>query len=64
MKRIIITCIVLYAMMGVMAQNPMHFYPEENSNVINVDTHLAILFDQNVKVGTKGKITKVSHPLL
>ena len=57
MKRIIITCIVLYAMMGVMAQNPMHFYPEENSNGINVDTHLVILFDQNVKVGTKGKIT-------
>ena len=57
MKRIIITCIVLYAMMGVMAQNPMHFYPEENSNGINVDTHLVIQFDRNIEAGNKGKIT-------
>lgn len=57
MKRIIITWIALYAMVGVMAQNPMHFYPEENSNGINVDTHLTFLFDQNIKVGNKGKIT-------
>ena len=55
MKRIIITWIALYAMMGVMAQNPMHFYPEDNANGINVDSHLVIQFDQNIKVGSKGK---------
>lgn len=56
MKRITITWIALYVMIGVMAQNPMHFYPEENSNSINVDTHLVIQFDQNIKVGNKGMI--------
>jgi len=57
MKRIIITLLALHAMVGVMAQNPMHFYPEENSNGINVDTHLVIQFDQNIEAGNKGKIT-------
>ena len=57
MKRIIITLLALHAMVGVMAQNPMHFYPEENSNGINVDTHLVIQFDRNIEAGNKGKIT-------
>ncbi len=57
MKRIIITLLTLYAMVGVMAQNPMHYYPEDNANGINVDSHLVIQFNQNVKAGNKGKIT-------
>ena len=43
--------------MKLMAQSPVSFYPQENAQDINVDTHLVIEFDKAVKAGSKGVIT-------
>ena len=43
--------------MNLMAQTPVSFYPQENTQDTNIDTHLVIVFDKTVKTGSKGIIT-------
>lgn len=57
MKRIFILTVGFIVCMKLMAQSPVSFYPQENAQDINIDTHLAIEFDKAVKAGNKGVIT-------
>lgn len=57
MKRIFISMTGIITCMNLMAQTPVSFYPQENDQDINIDTHLVIVFDQTVKTGSKGIIT-------
>ena len=57
MKRIFISMIGIITCMNLMAQTPVSFYPQENAQDINIDTHLVIVFDKTVKTGSKGIIT-------
>ena len=57
MKRIIISMTGIITCMNLMAQTPVSFYPQENAQDINIDTHLVIVFDKTVKTGSKGIIT-------
>ena len=55
MKRIIISMTGIITCMNLMAQTPVSFYPQENAQDINIDTHLVIVFDKTVKTGSKGR---------
>lgn len=57
MKRIFFLTVGFFVGMNLMAQSPISFYPHENAQDINVDTHLVIEFDKTVKAGSKGVIT-------
>ena len=57
MKRIFISMTGFITCMNLMAQTPVSFYPQENDQDINIDTHLVIVFDKTVKTGSKGIIT-------
>ena len=57
MKRIFISMTGIITCMNLMAQTPVSFYPQENAQDINIDTHLVIVFDKTVKTGSKGIIT-------
>ena len=57
MKRIFISMIGIITCMNLMAQTPVSFYPQENTQDTNIDTHLVIVFDKTVKTGSKGIIT-------
>ena len=57
MKRIFISMTGIITCMNLMAQTPVCFYPQENAQDINIDTHLVIVFDKTVKTGSKGIIT-------
>ena len=57
MKRIFISMIGIITCMNLMAQTPVSFYPQENAQDINIDTHLVIVFDKTVTTGSKGIIT-------
>ena len=57
MKRIFFLTVGFFVGMHLMAQSPISFYPHENAQDINVDTHLVIEFDKTVKAGSKGVIT-------
>ena len=57
MKRFFILTVGFIVCMKLMAQSPVSFYPQENAQDINVDTHLVIEFDKAVKAGGKGIIT-------
>lgn len=57
MKRIFFLTVDFFVGMNLMAQTPISFYPHENAQDINVDTHLVIEFDKTVKAGSKGVIT-------
>lgn len=53
--------------MRLMAQSPISFYPMENSQDVNIDTHLVIEFDKVVTTGSKGVITvtdKTTHKVV
>ena len=55
MIRIIISMTGIITCMNLMAQTPVCFYPQENAQDINIDTHLVIVFDKTVKTGSKGR---------
>ena len=57
MKRILFFTTCFFVGMKLMAQSPVSFYPQENAQDINIDTHLVIEFDKAVKAGSKGVIT-------
>ena len=57
MKRIFISMTGIITCMNLMAQTPVSFYPQENTQDTNIDTHLVIVFDKTVKTGSKGIIT-------
>ena len=57
MKRFFILTVGFIVCMKLMAQSPVSFYPQENAQDINIDTHLVIEFDKAVKAGGKGIIT-------
>ena len=57
MKRILFFTTCFFVGMKLMAQSPVSFYPQENAQDINIDTHLVIEFDKAVKAGNKGVIT-------
>ena len=63
MKRIFISMTGIITCMNLMAQTPVSFYPQENAQDINIDTHLVIVFDKTVKTGSKGIITVTDKTL-
>ena len=67
MKRIFVLTVGFCACMRLMAQSPISFYPMENSQDVNIDTHLVIEFDKVVTTGSKGVITvtdKTTHKVV
>ena len=67
MKRIFVLTVGFCACMRLMAQSPISFYPMENSQDVNIDTHLVIVFDKVVTTGSKGVITvtdKTTHKVV
>ena len=52
MKRILFFTTCFFVGMKLMAQSPVSFYPQENAQDINIDTHLVIEFDKAVKAGS------------
>ena len=57
MKRIIFLLAILTLGMKLLAQTPISYYPLNQAKDINVDTHLIIEFDSEVKAGNKGIIS-------
>ncbi len=54
MKRIFISMTGFITCMNLMAQTPVSFYPQENDQDINIDTHLVIVFDTDCKDWQQG----------
>ena len=57
MKRIIFSLAILAMGMKLQAQTPISCYPLNQAKDINIDTHLIIEFDSEVKAGNKGIIS-------
>lgn len=53
MKRIIFSLAILAMGMKLQAQTPISCYPLNHAKDINIDTHLIIEFDSEVKAGTR-----------
>ena len=53
MKRIFILTVGFIVCMKLMAQSPVSFYPQENAQGINIDTHLVIEFTRRLKPATR-----------
>lgn len=59
MKRTIFSLAIFIMGMKLLAQAPISYYPLNQAKDINVDTHLTIEFDREVKAGNKGIISVI-----